>query len=215
MAGSTAGQDAGPRGVDASGTGQQGGDRSGGKPGGRTGGRPSGGRERLLDAARELFVEHGVSGTSLQMIADRLGVTKAAVYYHFRAKRDIELALLQPVMTYLEGLAERGEAATPDERCGLLVAGIVDLFIAERQTFGGLQRDPELSQVVAEDEAWAALIARVGELLLGPEPDLEARTASTMLGAGLAAVVLEPTLADRPEAELRAAMLAVSARLLS
>ncbi|NUR16364.1 MAG: helix-turn-helix transcriptional regulator, partial [Dermatophilaceae bacterium] len=50
------------------------------------------GRRRVIDAAVELFAEHGVSGTSLQMIADHLGVTKAAVYYQFHAKEDIVLA---------------------------------------------------------------------------------------------------------------------------
>ena len=34
--------------------------------------------QRIIDAALELFAEHGVGGTSLQMIADRVGVTKAA-----------------------------------------------------------------------------------------------------------------------------------------
>lgn len=43
-------------------------------------------RERVLDAALDLFAAHGVSGTSLQMIADRPGVTKAAVYYQFHSR---------------------------------------------------------------------------------------------------------------------------------
>ena len=53
-------------------------------------------RTRVLDAALALFAEHGVHGTSLQMIADRVGVTKAAVYYQFRSKEDIALEVLRP-----------------------------------------------------------------------------------------------------------------------
>ena len=52
--------------------------------------------ERVLDAAVALFAEHGVHGTSLQMIADRVGVSKAAVYYQFHSKEDIALEVIRP-----------------------------------------------------------------------------------------------------------------------
>jgi AcrR family transcriptional regulator len=38
-------------------------------------------KSRIASAATALFAEHGVGGTSLQMIADAIGVTKAAVYH--------------------------------------------------------------------------------------------------------------------------------------
>src|SRR5579862_7894371 len=44
---------------------------------------------RVSEAALELFSQHGVGGTSLQMIADALGVTKAAVYHQFKTKDEI------------------------------------------------------------------------------------------------------------------------------
>jgi AcrR family transcriptional regulator len=47
---------------------------------------------RIVTAALVLFSEHGVSGTSLQMIADAIGVTKAAVYHQFRTKEAIVVA---------------------------------------------------------------------------------------------------------------------------
>ncbi len=50
-------------------------------------------RERILEVALELFVDQGYDGTSLRDIAKRLGVTKAALYYHFERKDDIFLAL--------------------------------------------------------------------------------------------------------------------------
>jgi AcrR family transcriptional regulator len=50
-------------------------------------------RERILDVALELFNEQGYEGTSLREIAERLGVTKAALYYHFKSKEEILLAL--------------------------------------------------------------------------------------------------------------------------
>jgi AcrR family transcriptional regulator len=50
-------------------------------------------RERILDIALELFVAQGYDKTSLRDIAERLGTTKAALYYHFERKQDILLEL--------------------------------------------------------------------------------------------------------------------------
>lgn len=50
-------------------------------------------RERILDVALDLFIEKGYDRTSLREIAESLGVTKAALYYHFPSKEDILLAL--------------------------------------------------------------------------------------------------------------------------
>jgi AcrR family transcriptional regulator len=46
-------------------------------------------RQRIRDVALELFAEQGYDKTSLREIAERLGVTKAALYYHFQSKEDI------------------------------------------------------------------------------------------------------------------------------
>jgi AcrR family transcriptional regulator len=50
-------------------------------------------RERILDAALDLFIEKGYDKTSLREIAEQLGFTKAALYYHFASKDDILMAL--------------------------------------------------------------------------------------------------------------------------
>ncbi|MFD9905656.1 TetR/AcrR family transcriptional regulator [Streptomyces sp. NPDC059063] len=46
-------------------------------------------RQRIQDVALELFAEQGYEKTSLREIAERLEVTKAALYYHFKTKEDI------------------------------------------------------------------------------------------------------------------------------
>ena len=43
-------------------------------------------RSRVQEVALELFAEQGYEKTSLREIAERLGVTKAALYYHFKSK---------------------------------------------------------------------------------------------------------------------------------
>jgi len=50
-------------------------------------------RERIMEAATELFAERGFHGTSVEAIADALGVTKPFVYYHFKDKAEILTAI--------------------------------------------------------------------------------------------------------------------------
>jgi len=50
-------------------------------------------RERILDVAMDLFTDQGFDGTSMREIAERLGISKPAIYYHFASKEEILLAL--------------------------------------------------------------------------------------------------------------------------
>ena len=80
---------------------------------------------RIINAALELFAEHGVGGTSLQMIADALGVTKAAVYHQFKTKDEIVLAAAEAELAKLEAALDAAEAE-PDPRAArdvVLAAG--------------------------------------------------------------------------------------------
>ena len=52
-------------------------------------------REQLLQAAAELFAEHGVNGTSVEQIVERAGYTRGAFYGNFEGKHEIVLALLE------------------------------------------------------------------------------------------------------------------------
>src|SRR6476660_7536017 len=65
---------------------------------------------RIIEAALVLFSEHGISGTSLQMIADAVGVTKAAVYHQYNAKDEIVLAVAEVVLAGLEAALNVAEA---------------------------------------------------------------------------------------------------------
>ena len=51
-------------------------------------------RERILAEATRLFVTHGYNGISMREIAEAVGVSKAGLYYHFRDKQDLFLAIL-------------------------------------------------------------------------------------------------------------------------
>src|SRR5947208_15156620 len=59
-------------------------------------------RSRVQKVALELFAEQGYEKTSLREIAERLGVTKAALYYHFRSKEDIVRSFIEDYRAELE-----------------------------------------------------------------------------------------------------------------
>ncbi|MER6135442.1 helix-turn-helix domain-containing protein [Streptomyces sp. NPDC001815] len=66
-------------------------------------------RQRIQDVAVELFAEQGYEKTSLREIAERLDVTKAALYYHFKTKEDILISLFEDLTRPLDELIEWGK----------------------------------------------------------------------------------------------------------
>src|SRR5687768_7591889 len=96
-------------------------------------------QRRTVDAALRLFGLHGVGGTSLQMIADALGVTKAAVYHQFQTKDAFVLAVvevqLEPIEAAVEVAEIRGPSVATREQ---LLASIVDAVVANRRSLSTL-----------------------------------------------------------------------------
>lgn len=65
-------------------------------------------RQRIQDVALELFAEQGYEKTSLREIAERLEVTKAALYYHFKTKEEIIVSIFRDLTKPIEDLIEWG-----------------------------------------------------------------------------------------------------------
>ena len=63
-------------------------------------------RARIQQIALELFAEQGYEGTSLREIAERLDVTKAALYYHFKSKEDIVRSFTEDYFAQLDALVD-------------------------------------------------------------------------------------------------------------
>ena len=75
-------------------------------------------RDSILDAAEQLFVKQGVSGTTLQHIATGAGVTRGAIYWHFLDKGAMFNAMMERVKMPLEAarqLLDEANAADPLE----------------------------------------------------------------------------------------------------
>jgi AcrR family transcriptional regulator len=67
-------------------------------------------RTRIQDVALELFTEQGYEATSLREIAERLNVTKAALYYHFKTKEDIVTSMFESRIVVMDELIAWGES---------------------------------------------------------------------------------------------------------
>src|SRR5277367_2582553 len=75
-------------------------------------------RNAILDAAEKVFYAHGVARTSLEEIAQAAGVTRGAVYWHFKDKIELCEAMLQRVFLPQEDVLERLASSDTDTPLG-------------------------------------------------------------------------------------------------
>jgi AcrR family transcriptional regulator len=167
-----------------------------------------------MEAALALFAEHGVSGTSLQMIADALGVTKAAVYHQFPTKDEIVLAVIRPALDQLGALV--GEADTAPTRAAgreIVLAGMIDLVIEHRRLAAILLVDPTVARLLKE-KVRPAVVDGIDHHLGGPDPSPETRVAVAMVVASVMNLGVDPHLQDLDDETLRENLLICARRLL-
>jgi AcrR family transcriptional regulator len=90
-------------------------------------------RERLiLQATSEVLIEKGYDAMSMEEVASRIGISRAAIYLHFPSKEDLVLALLQRAV---QSSAEQldvilAEASSPREKVRMII----------EQTYGGMSQ---------------------------------------------------------------------------
>jgi AcrR family transcriptional regulator len=134
---------------------------------------------RLLDAAAAEVAEHGYAGTSLQAIANRAGLTRGAVYWNFKSKPELFLALLdERIDKPVRGLmlltatapADQPTAAAISEGLARLIAEQAPLIMLLFEHWAAAVRDPALRDAFNErQQSLRSALARA----------LEARHAAT------------------------------------
>jgi len=170
-------------------------------------------RTRILETALELFSEQGFDGTRLQQIADRLGFTKAALYYHFRSKDDLLQALVTPAMTGMRELldAHEGLPDTPAQR-RRFVEDYLDFLLRHRPLIAYMTQDlallarPEMAAASADHRK------RVGAMLAGDGLDFTEQIRVAMALRGIGGVIAQYP--DAETSELREALLDATRALL-
>jgi AcrR family transcriptional regulator len=147
--------------------------------------------ERILENATRLFVSYGYHGISMREIAGAVGVSKAGLYYHFKDKEDLFLAILAANLDAIQLIVQEArQERTTRERIGHMVRGlfaqtpeqraiirlatqeIAHVGQAARATFGRIYQEKFIEQIEA---MLSDGIAR-GELR-----DLDARLATWLL----------------------------------
>jgi AcrR family transcriptional regulator len=175
--------------------------------------RRSAAQTRILDAALQLIAEHGVGGTSLQMIADAIGVTKAAVYHQFKTKEQIVIALTERELGGLEEALEAAEADDQRSRAReVLLDRVIDVAVERRGAASTLQFDPVIVRLLADHEPFQQFIQRLYGVLVDDAAE-DARVSAAMLSGAIAVGVLHPLVADIDDDTLRTQLLRITHRL--
>ncbi len=167
---------------------------------------------RVLDAALSLIAEHGVGGTSLQMIADAIGVTKAAVYHQFKTKEQIVIALTERELGGLEEALEAAEA-DPSRARELLLDRVIDVAIERRGAASTLQFDPVIVRLLADYLPFQQFIQRLYSVLVGDAGD-DRRVLAAMLSGAIAVGVVHPLVGDVDDDTLRSQLRRITGRLV-
>src|SRR5579871_4362760 len=113
-------------------------------------------RERILDVALDLFNEQGYDKTSLREIAEQLGVTKAALYYHFERKEDILLELHLRLHELGRTVLDRLDALDSEEEVveawPVLLDQLIDEALVNRDLFRFHQRNERALHALLDNE---------------------------------------------------------------
>lgn len=161
---------------------------------------------RIRGVALELFSRHGYEKASLRQIAEELGITKAAVYYHYRSKVDILDDLLRPVADEEEKILAEARTTALDSRAERfrLVERYLDLVLQNRRLtmyvvsdIVGASNSRMVPRLQRHDRELAALLA---------QEDLPMAEQVRTLSA-LGAIMAILTLVDVPSEELRPVVL--------
>lgn len=173
-------------------------------------------RERILHVALELIAENGFAATSTRELSERLGFTKAALYYHFPSKEDLLAALIAPVLENLSALLEGQQLPLSTTGRAALVAGYVNFVAAHAAVIGVLSHDPSVKRQL-QLESHRPIYERLATLLIGhADPDTAERTRVRVALGGIHAALLRPSADDDPtvvrDAAIRAACGALGIR---
>jgi AcrR family transcriptional regulator len=163
-------------------------------PGSDTGGHDarhrSDTRARIQQVALELFAEQGYDKTSLREIAERLDVTKAALYYHFKSKEDIVRSLVEDYFGQLDDLiawakTQPRTAQTRGEILGRYVRIVADGHDVFRMLHHNQAAVNSLAGAKERGDLFRERMTGLIEVLTEPGADMEERLRAAMALGGV------------------------------
>jgi AcrR family transcriptional regulator len=155
-------------------------------------------RARVQKVALELFAEQGYEKTSLREIAERLSVTKAALYYHFKSKEDIVHSFTDDYFAEIDALLEWAKDLPRSEQAQReMFDRYVGIVLARSEVFRFLEQNRATVQSMEAGEAGKERFARfrgrldaLVDLLAGPGAPLRDRVRATTAVLSVSATCL-------------------------
>ncbi|CAL9534073.1 TetR/AcrR family transcriptional regulator [Streptomyces griseomycini] len=173
-------------------------------------------RQRIQDVALELFAEQGYEKTSLREIAERLEVTKAALYYHFRTKEEILVSIFEDLARPIEDLIEWGRHQPHTlETKQEIVRRYSDALADAAPLFRFMHDNQATVRELRVGEMFKSRALGLRDILVDPEADLvdQVRCASALFTLHAGMSVLQDMEGD-PE-KRREAVLEVATELVT
>jgi len=140
-------------------------------------------RSRVQKVALELFAEQGYEKTSLREIAERLGVTKAALYYHFKSKEDIVHSFTDDYFAEIDALLDWAkDQPRNDATRREILDRYVGVVLSGSEVFRFLEQNRAAVQAMEPKERFARFRGRLDalvDLLAGADASLRDRVRAT------------------------------------
>ena len=147
------------------------------------------------------------------MIADAIGVTKAAIYFQFKTKDQIVLAAAEDELARLEAVVAAAESGSScARRREVLLARIVDLSVDRRRTVSVILSDPVVLRFFKDHQRYRSVVDRLTDLLLGPGTGSDGHLQTAMFMAAISGAVMHPMTAEFDDDTLRTQLLALARR---
>ncbi|MFC4591622.1 TetR family transcriptional regulator [Sphaerisporangium corydalis] len=162
-------------------------------------------RTRILRTALELFGGRGYERTSVREIAERVGLTKTAVLYHFSTKADILVALATPIIADLEAALDVGTAPGDPRTRWSVIEGLLETYLTHRDVLHMVMQDMRVLTQEPVFHRFVDMMTLANHLVAGPSAGL----ADQVRAAQAIAMLSDPVilLARTPTGPLRLAVL--------
>ena len=149
------------------------------------------------------------------MIADAVGVTKAAVYHQFKTKEEIVVAAVEVELARLEPALDAAEADESGPRAlDRLLTQVIELAVQRRRMVSTLEYDPVVVRLLAEREPFQEFMQRLFRVLIGHGRGAEARVRAAMISTAIGGAVTHPLVAGLDDDALRSQLLHLTRQFL-
>ena len=161
--------------------------------------------DRIRAVAVELIGEKGVAQASLREIAERAGISKPALYYHFASREELVRSLVQPLVDDVEDVLDTLEAGGSTGDPETILGAYFDVTYRHRAITRMVMQDPSILAHLDLAAAVSAWRQRLTRLLVGPKPALAEQARAVVAIGGLSDCTA--MFVDAPADALRRAVL--------